>query len=263
MRKKLVTLTALLATAGLAFSFFHFSADAPQAPDPHLRLIRVQAAGQDPALWSWLRKEASRFEIETGTRVYLRTAPMDSAASLEGGVPPDLLISMRGDETVALQGFALFYRDDAAVSVTPRPTSFLFVQPSSKPAPSLLPEPTKSPPRFSTVLAPASFLTVVPNAILSSNPLQDLIDGKGNAAILTAGQAERLPFQAGIQPLAGGNGFLPISASVLSPNGETFLRHLLSASSQRALADVGLFSPLYRLYRGVNPWREAIESTLQ
>ena len=262
MRKMLVTLTALLATAGLALALFHFPARTLHAPDTQLRLIRVWAAGQEPALWSWLRREATRFENETGMRVYLRTAPMDSATSFEGAVPPDLLISMRGGETVALEGFALFFRDDTVPNITPRPTSFLFVQPSPNPTPALFPEPTKMARRVSAVLTPTPFLNAVSDAILSSNPLQDLIDGKGNAAILTVGQAERLPFQAGIQPLPGGSGFRTICARASSSNGETFLRYLLGVSSQRALAEVGLFSPLFRLYSGLDPWREVIENTL-
>ena len=262
MRKILVTLTALLATAALAHSLVHFPARTFSAPDTHLRLIRVWAAEQEPALWSWLRKEAARFEKETGARVYLRAAPMDSASSFDGLVPPDLMISTHGGETVALQGFALFFRNEGAPNVAPRPTSFLFVQPSPTPTPALFPEPTNSARRFSAVLTSMPFLHTVSNAILSSNPLRDLIDGKGDAAILTVSQAEQLPFQAGMQPLPGRSGFRSICARASSSGGETFLRHLLGTSSQRALADVGLFSPLFRLYHGVNPWRETIENIL-
>ena len=262
MRKMLVTLGALAVTAGLIWSLFRFQVNDGDLPSLQLRLTRVWVIGQEPPVWSWLRKAAKQYEKETGIRVYLRAVSTKDADALSGEFSPDLLISDEKGECVALHGFALFYRDDGAQTVTPYPTSFLFYPPSSTPGASPTPAPTPNAALFSTLIVPQRLSASFPGSLSSAAPLEDFISGKGDAAVLTVGQAARLPFRAAACPLPEGKGFLPVRCAAASPGGEAFFRFLLLEQTQRMMADFGLFSPYCSLYRGTDPQREMIENTL-
>ena len=260
MRKTFVTLMALLATAGMIWAVFLPGRDMNETPSSAPSLVGVWVVEQELPLWSWLRKEARQFEKETGTRVYLRAAPKDCTNMSAGEEGPDLLISGQGDRRIALQGFALFFRDDTAHAVTPHPTSLLFFQPSPSPGPAPTLGPTPDIARFSLVLTPEKLLSSIPGGIHSENPFQDLIDVKGDAAVLTVEQAKELPFRVGMHALDKQKGFLPVCGSASTPAGEAFLSFLMSEKGQRALTEAGLFSPFYSLYRGADPLREMIEN---
>ncbi len=258
MRRFIVTLAALLATAGLVYSCFRFPFQQSTGSPARLSLVRVWIAGQDASVSSWLRKQATRYEKETGVRVYLRTAPEQTNAESSPDTAPDLLISGEGEKAVALYGYALFYRDDSAQTVTPIPTSLLFIRPSPTPGADPTPAPTPDHPSFSVLLAPEKIQ--LPGSVSSAHPVSDFVEGKGDAVLLTAEQAKQLPFAVRACPLPDGKGFLPIYGDAASPAGEAFLSYLTAEPSQRALADVGLFSPDYVLYRGIDPVRELIEN---
>ena len=83
MRKFFVTLCALAVTAALVWSLFGFQPRAVEPPSLQLSLIRVWVSGQDPAVWSWLRKAAKQYEKETGRRVYLRAGPAEDTGAFE------------------------------------------------------------------------------------------------------------------------------------------------------------------------------------
>ncbi len=258
MRKWIVTLAALLATAGLIYSCFRFPFQQNRETPARLSLVRVWIAGQDASVSSWLRKQAARYEKETGVRVYLRTAPEQTNAETGPAAVPDLLISGEGEKIAALYGYALFYRDDSAQTVTPVPTSLLFIRPSPTPGTDPTPAPTPDHPSFSVLLAPEKIQ--LPGSISSAHPVSDFLEGKGDAVLLTAEQAKQLPFAVRACPLPDGKGLVPIYGAAASPAGEAFLAYLTAEPSQRALADVGLFSPDYVLYRGIDPLREMIEN---
>ena len=262
MRKILVTLCALAVTAALVRSLFGFQMRAADMPSEQFSLTRVWVSDQESAVWSWLRKAAKQYEKETGRRVYLRAVPANDAGTLSGEYPPDLLISHEKGKCVALHGFALFCRDDSAHAVTPYPTGFLFFPPSSTPGVSPTPASTPSAVLFSVLIVPKRLSSSFPGSLSSTNPLRDFIDGKGDAAVLTVGQAAQLPFQTAARPLPAGKGFLPIRSAAATPNGEDFSNFLLMEQSQRLMAESGLFSPCCSLYRGIDPMREMIENTL-
>ncbi len=262
MRKFFVTLCALAVTAALVWSLFGFQPRAVEPPSLQLSLIRVWVSGQDPAVWSWLRKAAKQYENETGRRVYLRAGPAEDAGALSGEYPPDLLISHEKGKCVALHGFALFCRDESAQAVTPDPTSFLFFRPSPTPGVSPTPVPTPNTALFSVLIVPQRLSSSFPGSLSSANPLRDFIDGKGDAAVLSVGQAAQLPFQTVARPLPAGKGFLPIRSAAATPKGEDFFNFLLMEQTQRMMTESGLFSPSFSLYQGIDPLREMIESTI-
>ncbi len=258
MRKWIVTLAALLATAGLVYSCFRFPFQQNSGMPARLSLVRVWIAGQEPSVCSWLRKQATRYEKETGIRVYLRAVPEQANAETGPAAAPDLLISGKGEKTVVLYGYALFYRDDTAQTVTPVPTSLLFIRPSPTPGADPTPAPTPEHPPFSVLLAPEQIQ--LPGSVSSAHPVSDFVEGKGDAVLLTAEQAKQLPFAVRACPLPDGKGLVPIYGAAASPAGEAFLAFLTAEPSQRALADAGLYSPVYVLYRGIDPVREMIEN---
>ena len=262
MRRIIITLAALLATAGLVYAGFLYAADTSEAPSARLPLVRVWAAEQEPDVWSWLRKRAKQYEKETGVRVYLRAASREMAQEAGGAFPPDLLISGSGDTVVALRGYALFFRDSTARAVTPHPTSLLFVPSSPTPGPSPTPAPTPDIARFSVILIPDTLVMELPGGVRSARVFLDFEEGKGDAALLTAEQAKQLPFPVSACPLPKGKGGLPICGSAATAGGEAFLAFLCAEPSQQALADTGLFSPRCFLYQGTDPLREMIENAL-
>ncbi len=258
MRKFIVTLAALLVTAGLVYSCFRFPFQQNTGTPARLSLVRVWIAGQEPSVCSWLRKQAARYEKETGVRIYLRTAPEQANAESSPDTAPDLLISGKGEKVAALYGYALFYRDDSAQTVTPVPTSLLFIRPSPTPGADPTPAPTPDHPSFSVLLVPK--IIQLPGSVSSAHPVSDFVEGKGDAAVLTAEQAKQLPFAVRACPLPDGKGLVPIYGDAASPAGKAFLSFLTAEPSQRVLTDVGLYSPEYVLYRGIDPVRELIEN---
>ncbi|MBR5111298.1 MAG: hypothetical protein IK099_14055 [Clostridia bacterium] len=261
MRRLITTLAAMLMTAGLAYIAVCFPLTAKETPSARLALARVWISEQEPAVWNWLRKEAKRYEKETGTRVYLRAAPSQNKTDASDVLPPDLLISNTGESVLALEGYALFYRNDTAGLVTAAPTSLLFYRPSSSPGPSAAPLPTADIARFSVLLAPHKIPASGSGIVRSPHPERDFADGKGEAAILTAGQAEALPFRVSALPLPKGSGFAAVYGTAATPAGADLLAALLSEDAQRALAEGGLYSPTFQLYGGTDRLREMIENS--
>ena len=163
---------------------------------------------------------------------------------------------------VALRGYALFFRDSTARMITPHPTSLLFVPSSPTPGPSPTPAPTPDASRFSVIIIPDTLDLELPCSVRSARAFQDFEAGKGEAALLTAEQAKRLPFPVSACPLPKGKGGLPIRGSAATTGGEAFLAFLCAEPSQKALADNGLFSPYYSIYHSTDPLREMIENSL-
>lgn len=262
MRRIITTFAALLATAGLFYSAFQYLENDAKEPSAQPPLIRVWAVEQPPPVWSWLERQAKQYEKQNGTRVYLRAVSDRMMQSSDGAFPPDLLVSAHSGTPLAMQGYALFFRDNAARMTTPHPTSLLFIQVSPTPGPSPSPAPTPDAARFSVVLAPKELRSAVPGSVQSARILQDFAEGKGDAAILTAAQAKQLPFPVSACPVPEGKGFLPIYGSAATAEGEAFLCFLLAEPAQKALADSGLFSSRCSLYQGADPLFEMIENAL-
>ena len=261
MRKRITTLAAILVTAGLAYSVFRFPFSAKETPPARLTLTRVWVSGQAEGVWSWLRKEAKKYEKETGTRVYLRAAPAETVTDSADAPLPDVWIASTGESVLAMEGYALFFRGEGAGIATPMPTSLLFYQPSPTPGPSAAPQPTADISRFSAILAPKGVPAAGPAIVRSARPAADFAEGKGDAAILTAKQAEALPFHASALPLPAGSGFVPVYGTAETAAGAAFLNALLSEKAQRSLTEAGLYSPSFQLYQGTDPLRAMIENS--
>ena len=260
MQKNIVTLAALLATAGLIFWGVHFPGQQREDASK-MTLVRVWVEEQDTQVWKWLRRQAKRFEKEKGIRVYLRSSAVASAKPASV-LPPDLVISSQGENKIAAHGYAIFVRDDRAGMVSPRPTSLLFFRPTPSPGPSLTPEPAPDFHSFSAVLVPDKLLTMIPNGIRSEYPLEEFGAGKAEAAVLTVEQAGQLSFRFRLVPLPRGKSSLSVFALPMTTVGKEFMQVLLSASAQADLTDVGLYSFEFQIYRGIDPVRELIENSL-
>lgn len=262
MRRIFVTLVALAATAGLVYAGLRLPASRETPPAASPDLVRVWIQKQEPSVWAWVRRQAKRYEKETGTRVYLRAAADNAKTDLENELLPDLLISKNGDTVLAMLGYGLFIRDDAAVSSTPFPTSLLFSPPSPTPGPSPTPAPTPDITHLSIILIPDGIQLSLSRCVKTADPLRALMDGKGDAAVLTADQARQLPFRVSACPLAKGEGFIPIYGESATAEGDRFMSFLLSEACQRDLTDSGLYSPVLKLYQGNDPVRAMIENSL-
>ena len=262
MRRNIITFAALLLTAGLVYVGFMYAKNSAGTPSANLPLVRVWAAEQEPSVWAWLRRQAKQYEKETGIRVYLRAVSGDMIRESGDAFPPDALITGNGSRAVAMLGYALFFRDDAQRTPDIHPTSLLFFQSSPTPGPSSTPAPTPDAARFSVVLTPLGLESAVPGGAASPHAAQDFAAGKGDAALLTADEAMRLPFPVSASPLAKGEGSLPIFGSAGTDGGEAFLNFLCTEPAQKSLRDHGLYSPFLLLYRGADPLREMIENSL-
>ena len=262
MRRIFVTLVALAATAGLVYAGLRLPASRETPPAASPDLVRVWIQKQEPSVWAWVRRQAKRYEKETGTRVYLRAAADNAKTDLENKLLPDLLISKNGDTVLAMLGYGLFIRDDAALSYTPFPTSLLFSPPSPTPGPSPTPAPTPDITHLSIILIPDGIQLSLSRCVKTADPLRALMDGKGDAAVLTADQARQLPFRVSACPLAIGEGFIPIYGESATAEGDRFMSFLLSEACQRDLTDSGLYSPVLKLYQGNDPVRAMIENSL-
>ena len=227
-------------------------------------ITRVWVQGVNGDIWKWLKGRASTFEKETGQRVYLRQASPEEMESLsaldENALSPDLALFPGGKNIVALTGYALILRDDSQPVMTSAPTRLLFYPPT--PDPSALPSPAPLPavPKYVSFLCPPEIFSPLPGAAESANILSDFINGKAQAALLTASQAEQLPFGYQAYPVPEGKGFLPLGGAAITEDGEKLLSFLLSEPSQKALANSGLYSPSYSLYPGGDALRSLIES---
>ena len=264
MRKRVRTILALLTTAALIF-FGREALRERSEPPETVRMVRIWIAEKEPAVSAWLRSLAGGYEKETGERVYLRLAAEEEVSAARRGedgiLLPDVLISPDAGEPVALRGYALILRDDMAGRTTPAPTSALFYRPSPSPGPSPVPGPTPDPASFSAVLALPELMDVISGTIRSGDPAADLARGKANAALLTAGQAGKLPFGYQAYPLPDGAGMRSVGAETYSAAGERFRVYLQRPEVQRTLAQFGLYSPFSRLYGPDDPLRFLIENS--
>ena len=265
MKKSLRTRLALLATAVLVILGRNALRTKSGTPPETMRMVRVWITEQEPAVSAWLRSLAGVYEKETGERVYLRLATEEEAASARRGevgvLLPDVLIAPGNAEPVALRGYALIVRDDTVSVATPAPTSALFYRPSPSPGPSPTPGPTPDPASFSAVLALPELMDALPGTILSADPAADLARGKANAALLTAGQAGKLPFGYQAYPLPDGAGMRSVGAEAYSTAGDRFRAYLQRSDVQQTLAQRGLYSPFCRLYSPEDPLRYLIENS--
>ena len=263
MKKTFRTLLALVLTAAV-IAWLAREGRPRERPREEPALLRVWLLETDPAVASWLRGLAPGYEKETKQRVYLRAATAEEAAAARAGegIRPDLVLQPGEDAPVALRGYALILRDDARAAATPAPTSALFFPPPVPSGPSPAPAPTAAPNAFSAVLAPEEMMHALPGTVRSENPAGDLALGKAQAALLTAGQAERASFGYQAYPVPGAAGGRGISAQAFSPAGEAFRAYLAREDSQRALRRAGLYSPVLRLYGPEDPLRALIEASL-
>lgn len=264
MKKLLVTFAALLVTAAL-FYWFPFDMPGGTEAEKGVPITRVWLAREEAELLPWLKKMAAVYENTAGRRVYIRACmDVECRAAEEGAkgvVPPDVLAAPRQAQAIALQGYALFLRDETAEKTTPSPTSALFFRltPVPEKAPSPPPMPGLS--SLSTVLVPEGWPRPMENAVFSPDPAGEFAKGTGEAAVLTAAQAEKMPFA--VRAYALPDGFLPLTAKAFSAPGEQFLDFLLGETAQRGLSAVGLYSvqPGLSLYdAAAQPIRTLIES---
>ena len=253
----------LAATAGLLLLYPGHPGREEKAPSAPA-LVRVWIPEGESALSQWLRRRSAEYEKETKARVYVRSASEAEAdaalAGRDGAPPPDLLIFPRQGDPVALRGYALILRDDTAPAVTPSPTFSLFARPTPEPAPVPTPAPPAPEDRDRPALVPYECGGALPRGVRSASPLSDFLQGKADAALLTAGQAAQLPFGFRAWALPDGAGMVPFGARAETAGGEAFLAFLLRPSSQQALAEQGLYSPLYPLYQGKDSLYACIES---
>ncbi len=260
--KKLFTVLLFLA---LSAGLFFMLPDALRAPGEQAEpfvILRVWNAEEEPAVQSWLRGQAKAYERATGQRVYLRTAAVqDALDSAARGLPPDGLILRTGDSLLALRGYALIVRDDAAL-VTPAPTGALFYRPSLPPERMETPAPFPEENQLRAVLCPEALLNALPGTIISAQPAADFAQGKADAALLTPGQAAGLNTGYRAYAVPERKGFLPVRATAYSEAGEAFLAWLQDDAAQKALGQAGLFSPRLRLYGPDDPVRYLIENSL-
>lgn len=255
-------LLALILTAGLALLL-------PWAVQPRTQregvkpLVRIWTADPDPAVSAWLREQAADWEKQTGRRVYLRQASeADKQAALNGEAEagrPDLMLLADEGRPVALRGYALILRDDAAPTAAPAPTGLLFSRPTPVPAADPTPAPTPDWAGIQAVLSPKCLAGRAARAVESADPAGDLIRGRAQAALLTAEQAARLPFGFRAFSLPEGAGFIPVGAAAFTADGEAFLQFLLTDGAQRALRARGLYSPALLLYGPDDPVRDLIQ----
>ncbi len=267
MKKSLRTILALLATAALIF-FGREALRGKNVPEPEtVSMVRIWITEKEPAVSAWLRALAAGYEKETGERVYLRSATEEECTAARrgngGALLPDALIAPGEGEPVALRGYALIIRDDTAVRATPAPTSALFYRPSPSPGPSPVPGPTPDPASFSAVLVLTEFSDVLPGAVPSGDPFADFTQGKAKAALLTAGQADRLPFGHQAYPVPGGAGMRGVCAETYSAAGEFFRAYLQRPDVQQTLSQYGLYSPYARLYGPDDPLRFLIDGSME
>ena len=259
-KNALLCLLALGVTALLILAVPRLT-EAPEAPRDGLRITRVWITETEPAASAWLRERAAAWTRATGKRVYLRSAGPDER-NRDSAVTPDLIVSAGEGVPAALRGYALIVRDDGVSAVTPAPTSALFFRPSATPGPTAVPAPAPDMHTLSAVLSPRELMNALPGTVLSADPAADFSQGKAAAALLTAGQAEKLSVGFRAYSLPDGAGFLTVGAQAYSEDGQRFLSFLLSEGSQRALARQGLYSPYFRLYGGDDPLRGLIEAGL-
>jgi len=264
MKKRImVTLAALLLTALLILAAPWKSL--PEKPRSAAPILRVWVTEEDAAAVRWLKKQAAAYEKAARQRVYLRRASREETDAALSGAPeavaPDVIVGGRGDTAVALRGFALILRDDAACRITPRPTSALFFRPSPSPGPTA--QPMTMPPweQIGAVLSPQSLLGAVPGTVTSLSPAADFAAGKADAALLTAGEAAALPTGFRAYPVPDGRGLLPVGALSLSADGTAFLAFLLDAPAQSALGRFGLYALSMRLYGPDDPVRYIIDGS--
>lgn len=263
MKKQgIVTLSALLLMAALICAFPRLTQKTP-ARETGVRVLRVWVLEEEKAVTAWLKKRAAAYEKQEKCRVYLRAASAREAEdALQGkadAVTPDVLVTPGMDSLLALRGYGLFVRDGEAEVTPPVPTGALFSRPTPEPRETRTPvrEPDRA--ALGPVLCPAALVQAVPGAVLSEDPFAALIAGKANAAVLTAGQAGRLPFGCAGYPLE--NGFLPVTAQGFTGEGRAFVSFLRGRASQLALGEAGLYSflPELRLYDESQPLRSMIE----
>ena len=253
MKKSIPTILALLITAALFSMLFQPDAPGASGKDPIIRVWLVETEKDSAA---FLRKCAAAYEKQTGKRIYLRSATREEAAhALEKNetiVPPDLIIGWDAGEKILCQGYALIFRDDSAPIWTPSPTSLLFSPPTPMPGPSPTPAPTRALSSYTGILCPRKMADRFPGSIASDQPIQDLISGKGEAALLTARQAASLAigWQGQILPEGAGASFL--YAQALSDGGQDFLAFLQSPENQEKLREYDLYSPFLLLYANEN-----------
>ena len=259
--KAFLAVLALGLTAYLAQELPRWDEASETAPHAPLTVVRVWVGEQESAFKGWLKKRAAAYEKETGKRVYLRTVSGSDLSALEqadsGAVAPDAAVLPAGSTPIALRGYALIVRDETAAAVTPQATGALFFRPSPTPGPS--PAPAAWPDSLGAVLAPVELLNALPGTVKSASPAEEFAAGRADAALLTPGQAARLPFGYRFYALPGGGGFVPIGANAYSEAGNAFVQYLLREDSQRALEAHGLFSPFLRLYGPDDPLRYRLD----
>lgn len=263
MKKRgFVTALALLITFGLARALPAMTQKDP-APEKGVRVLRVWIAEEEKAVGAWLKNRAAAYEKQEKVRVYLRSASMEEArralAREAGIVVPDVIVTPGQESLLALRGYGLFVRDRAAALPTEAPKGALFLRPT--PMPQKEPERVTVPDEAVTgpVLCPEELVRAVPGGIASEDPLAAFMAGQAEAAVLTAGQAGKLPFGCAGYPLA--DGFLQVTAAGLTEEGQALIAFLRGRSSQFALGDAGLYSflPDVRLYDERQPLRALIE----
>lgn len=265
-KRKASTLTALALT-GLLFLFSPFLPQNQAPAGSSEALIRIWILEDEPAVSRWLKKQAARYEKQSGRRVYLRSASREEMKSaLEGredAYPPDLMVMQGLEETLLFRGYALIIRDNEAQRIIPQPTSALFFRPTITPSPSATPAPVPALPSLSPILIPSCLSISIKGAETSVNPLAEFAAGKAPAAILTAGQAEQLPFGYRAHSLENGEGMLPVHGKAMSADGAALLAFLQDRPCQQALSEYGLYSfqKDLSLYDPANPIRHLIENS--
>ena len=263
MRKAIVTARALLLTAALAaLPFFRRR----ETPKKEKAILQIWIAQEDAAAARWLRRQAAAYEKASRRRLYVRLSrEEETAAALTdqpGQILPDLMLCPQGDTAVALRGYALFWRDDAAArQPTPAPTSALFIRPSPTAGPALTPLPTPETASLGAVLCPREMLGACPGTVESADPVSALNAGQARSALLTAEQAEKATVGLRCAAVPEGRGFAPVRARALTADGEALLGFLLADDSQRALADQGLYALSLRLYGPEDPVRQLIDGS--
>lgn len=238
MKRVLACLASLVLTAVLLAGLpYGHEKEGTQAQNTYILRVWVPQGQVD--LQAWLKQAAAMYEKESGRRVYIRTATAEEMENKEGAVLPDVMAGTAAGIPVAYRGYALVMPDAEGEKATPSPPPGLFVRPTLAPST----EPKESAPfpdEPETVALPPEMQHVYPRGYVASNPLQELVQGKAAAALLSPRQMEETAM--GYRMDSGKVYFLAFHTRGLSEEGEAFLSFLRSESAQQLLAGQLLFS---------------------
>lgn len=286
---RVTTLLALCAGLSLLWFFPIFMQKLQPdhaSPGAQRQLITVWLRGDTLGAAPWLRRQAASYQkTHPEARIWVRTASDADMQQLSAdfSAAPALVLFAAGEEIPAawvselqplcMAGYALVA--PAGENAAPAPTSLFGVTPVPEIKPAATPVPVQNwPERIAADNEMGAYFLQLIGApggamLLPADELPAaLTQGKAQAALLSTRQIRALNAQGvGVQLLRAVPGSDLVLYAAVMQGGERaatgFLRHLISADAQRALAEYGLFSAQgVRLYGANTPVLQAVEEAL-